>query len=64
MCSSMKTLMEIKKNKHLVLVDEVSDWLQIWMAASSLDIIGNEALNKIIVFLANQFVFPNTVTFV
>ena len=45
-----------KKKKRILLVDGTSDWLRIWMAASSLDIKGNKAI------LANQLVFPNTVT--
>ena len=47
--SSTKTLMEKKKKKHILLVDGTSDWLRIWMAASSLDIKGNKAI------LANQW---------
>ena len=37
-------LMEIMKMKHVVLKDEASDWLQIWIAASSLD--GKVKANK------------------
>ena len=47
--SSTKTLMEKKKKKRILLVDGTSDWLRIWMAASSLDIKGNKAI------LANQW---------
>ena len=50
--SSTKTLMEKKKKKRILLVDGTSDWLRIWMAASSLDIKGNKAI------LTNQLVFP------
>ena len=56
--------MEIKKKKHVLHEDEESDWLQIWTAASSLDITGNKARKKIFVFLANQSVFPNMVTYI
>ena len=59
---STKTLMEIKKKKPFLLVDEASDWLQIWTAPSSLNVKGNKAIKKKIVFLANRLVFPNTVT--
>ena len=51
--------MEIKKKKRVLLVDEASDWLQIWMA---LDVKG-KAIKKKFVFLANRLVFPNTVTY-
>ena len=54
-----KTLIKIKR-KRVLLEDEVSDWLQIWTAASSLDI---KAIKKNFVFLANRLVFPNTVTY-
>ena len=37
-CSSTKTLLEIKKKKHVLLKDEASDWLQLWTKASSLDV--------------------------
>ena len=56
--SSTKTLMEIKKKKHVLFVDGVSDWLQIWIAASSHDVKGNKVIKKTFVFLANQLVFP------
>ena len=49
--------------KNFVLLeDEGSDWLQIWMAASSFDVKGNKAINKKFVFLANWLVYPNMVT--
>ena len=48
-------LMEIKKKKHVLRVDEESDWLQIWTAASSLNIKGNKAIKK---SLTGWF-FPN-----
>ena len=48
--------MEIKKKKRIILIDEALDWLQIWTAASSLDVKGNKAI------LANWLVFPNKVT--
>ena len=38
--------MEIKKNKRVLLIDGASDWLQIWMAAPSLDIKGNKAIKQ------------------
>ena len=37
----------------------MSDWLQIWTAASSFDIKNNKAIEKKFVFLANRSVFPN-----
>ena len=43
--------------KSVLFVDGASDWLQIWMAASSLDIKGNKAIKKKFVFLANRLVF-------
>ena len=55
--------MEIKKKKCVLLVDRVSDWLQIWTAASSLDVRGNKAIKNKFVFLTNRFVFPNMVTY-
>ena len=48
--SNTKTLMEIMKKKRVLLEDEASDWLQIWMAASSLILKNNKALKKIFVF--------------
>ena len=56
-------LMEMKKKKSILLVDGASDWLQIWMAASSLDIKGNKTIKKEFVFLTNRLVFLNTVTY-
>ena len=50
----MKTLMEIKKKKCALLEDEASDWLQIWMTSSSLDIKGKKAIKKKLVFLAHM----------
>ena len=58
----MKTLMEIKKKKRVLLMDEASNWLQIWTAAPSLDVKGNKAIKNEFFSLANQLVFPNTVT--
>ena len=49
--------------KCVLLVDKESDWLQIWTAASSLDVKGNKAIKKKFVFLANRFFFQNMVTF-
>ena len=51
-----------EKEVHL-LVDKESDWLQIWTAASSLDVKGNKAIKKKFVFLTNWLFFQNTVTF-
>ena len=48
-----------EKEEHL-LVDGASDYLQIWTAASSLDVKGKK-IKKIFVFLA-RLVFLNTVT--
>ena len=38
-------LIEIKKNKHVLLKDEASDWLQIWTAASPLNV-NDKAIKK------------------
>ena len=37
--------MEIKKKMHVLHEDEESDWLQIWMVASMLDVTGNSKKN-------------------
>ena len=50
-----KILMEIKKKKHVLLEDEASDWHQIWMAASLLDVKGNKEIKKLIFLLTGQF---------
>ena len=42
--SSMKTLMEIKKKRCVLLKDEAPDWLQIWITASSLDLKSKKAI--------------------
>ena len=55
--------MEIKKMKSVLLVDGALDWLQIWTAATLLDIKGNKAIKKKFDFLANRFVFLNTVAY-
>ena len=55
--------MQVEENKHILLIDKASNWLQIWSAASSLDVKGNKAIKNKLVFLANQLVFPNTVTY-
>ena len=52
-----------EKKKRVLLVDEESDWLQIWTAASFLDVKGNKAIKKKFVFLTNRLFFQNTVTF-
>ena len=49
----MKTLMEIKKTERILLEDKVLDWLQIWTAASSLDVKGNKTE---FFFLTNRLV--------
>ena len=63
MHSSKKTLMQTEKKKRVLLIDEESDWLQIWTTASSLDVKGNKAIKTIFVFLANRLFVQNTVTF-
>ena len=60
-CSNTKTLMEIKKKKSFLLVDEESDWFQIWTVASMPVINGNKAIKKKHVFLANRLIFLNAV---
>ena len=52
----------MKKKTRILLVDEASNWLQIWTAASSLDVKGIK--KEICFFSANCLVFPNTVTYV
>ena len=54
--------MEIKKKKSVLPVDGASYWLQIWTAASSLDVKGNKATKKKIVFIVNRFVLLNMAT--
>ena len=61
--SNMKTLVEIKKKKHVLLRDEVPNSFQIWMAVSLLDEKGNKAIKKNFVFLSNWSVYSNTVTY-
>ena len=46
--SIMKTLMEIKKKKRVLLEDESLDWLQIWMTASSLDVKSKKGISFIL----------------
>ena len=46
----------------VLLKDEVSDWLHIWMAASSLNVKGNKAIIKNVV-LANQSKYGHTYNF-
>ena len=53
--SSTNKLMEFKK--HVFLEDEVSNWLHIRTAATSLDVKGIKAIKKNFV-LANWSVFP------
>ena len=45
--------MEIRKKKRIIRKDEASDWLQIWTAASLLDV-KDKAIKK----LPNHLVFP------
>ena len=55
--------MERKKKKCVLLEDEMSeDWLQIWTAASLLEVKGNKAI-KSCFFLAKWSVFAYTVTY-
>ena len=42
--SNTKTLMELEKKNCVLLEKVVSDWLQIWTAASSVDVKGNKAI--------------------
>ena len=46
-----------KENEARFTLDKGSNWLQIWTAASLLNIKGNKAIKKSF-FLANQSVFP------
>ena len=57
----MKTLMEIKQKKLVLLEDRASDWRQIWTAASSLDIKGNMKQSKRILFFSLTGHFPRIV---
>ena len=52
-----------KDNKCVLLADEVSDWLQIWTAASSLNLKSNKAIKKEFCFLVNWLFSPNMVTY-
>ena len=38
--------MEMNEKKHVLLEDEMSDWLQIWMAASLLEVKNNKAKKR------------------
>ena len=58
-CLSTKTLMEIKKKKCVLLKEKESDWLQVWMTTSLLDVKG-KAITKSFVFLAIWSVFPQS----
>ena len=42
-----------KEKEACLTRSEASDWLQIWMAASLVDVKGNKAIKKNFVFLAN-----------
>ena len=44
--SSTNTLLEMNKKKRVLLKDEASDWLQIWMAASSLDVKDKKVIKR------------------
>ena len=57
----MKTELEIKKKKRVLLEDDGTEWLQIWTAASSVNV--KKSNKKNFVYLSNQSVFPNTVTY-
>ena len=48
--------------KCILLEDEDSDLLQLWKAATPLDIKGNRVIKKEFVFLANHLVFSNMVS--
>ena len=62
--SSTKTQMEIEKMKSVLLVDRASNWLQIWTAASSLDVKGNKAIKTNLFFsLTGWFSQINAVTY-
>ena len=52
-CSSTKTLTEIKE-KNMSYSNIVSDWFQIWMAASLIDVKVNNAIKIKKIFLANR----------
>ena len=56
--------MEMNKKKLVLLEDEGLKCLQIWTTVSLLNIKDNKAIKKKIVFLANQLVFPNMVTWI
>ena len=43
-------LVEINKKKHVLLEDEVSDWVQIRTAASLLEVKGNKAIKRVLFF--------------
>ena len=58
--SSTKMLME--KKKRILLEDEVSDWFNIWTAASSLDVKGNKAIKKNFFLAIQSVVVPNMIT--
>ena len=48
--------LEIKKKEHVLLIEGELDWLQIWIAASLLNVNGNKAIKKDFVFLSNRLV--------
>ena len=60
----MKTLLEVKKKKRVLLEDEVSDLLQIWTMVSSFNVKANKAMKLNFVFQGNRLVSPNMVTIV
>ena len=61
--NSRSSMKERKKKKCVLLEDEMSeDWLQIWTAASLLEVKGNKAIKRIF-SLANWSVFAYTVTY-
>ena len=53
-------LVEIKKNKRVLLEDEALDFLKIWTVASSLDFKGKKSNKFFFLILANWLFFPNT----
>ena len=54
--------MEIKYKKHVLLEDVASDWLLIWMAASSVDVKGNKAISFLSLTGHFSFFLPLTFT--
>ena len=51
-------VMDIKKKKRVLLLDKMFDWLQIWMAASSLEVKGNKQSKRNLFNSLTSQVFP------